>query len=51
MVTEEDISKLFSDFNNVQIMKVIVGLIEEIQGLETKIFDLEDKLENIDTIR
>ena len=51
MVTEEDVSKLYGDFNNIQIMKVILGLIEEIQGLETKIFDLEDKLENIDTTR
>lgn len=49
MVTEEEVSKLYEDFNNVQIMKVILGLIEEIQGLETKIYDLEDKLENINT--
>ena len=51
MVTEEDISKLYGDFNSVQIMKVIVGLIEEIQNLEIKIFDLEDKLENYDKSR
>lgn len=50
MTTEEDVSKLFGDFDNIQIMRVILSLIEEIQNLETKIFDLEEKLEDINKV-
>ncbi|MHA1797884.1 MAG: hypothetical protein ACTSVY_05485 [Candidatus Helarchaeota archaeon] len=47
MVPRESVAKLFEEFDKADIMKVILGLVEEIQDLELKVFNLEYKLDNL----